>query len=105
MRWGAGIGDQMAMADAISSGRCLGCLSCMTTCPSGVDYLHLVDIGRERLESTTSRPLADALVRWMLSHIVPHAGLFHLALLAGRGQSRSHFYCQSADSGHAALCA
>ena len=64
--------------------RCLTCLSCMTTCPSGVDYMHLVDIGRERLDSTTSRPLADRLVRWMLSHIVPHAGRFHLALLAAR---------------------
>lgn len=64
--------------------RCLTCLSCMTTCPSGVDYMHLVDIGRERLDSTTSRPLSDRLVRWMLSHIVPHAGRFHLALLAAR---------------------
>jgi len=64
--------------------RCLTCLSCMTTCPSGVDYMHLVDIGRERLDSATSRSPADRLVRWMLSQIVPHAGRFHLALLAAR---------------------
>ena len=64
--------------------RCLTCLSCMTTCPSGVDYMHLVDIGREKLDKHTPRPLADRLVRWLLSMVVPYAGRFHLALRAAR---------------------
>ena len=43
--------------------RCLSCLACMTTCPSGVDYMHLVDHARARIEKTYRRPLFDRLVR------------------------------------------
>ena len=64
--------------------RCLTCLSCMTTCPSGVDYMHLVDIGREKLDSHTTRPLADRIIRWLLRMTVPQASRFHLALHAAR---------------------
>ena len=46
--------------------RCLTCLSCVTTCPSGVDYGHLVDIGRSRVEKERKRPLTDRLTRKML---------------------------------------
>jgi glycolate oxidase iron-sulfur subunit len=42
--------------------RCLSCLSCMTTCPSGVHYMHLVDHARKHIEATYKRPLAD---RWL----------------------------------------
>ena len=64
--------------------RCLTCLSCMTTCPSGVDYMHLVDIGRAELQKNQTRSGWDRFIRWMLSQTVPHAGRFHLALTAAR---------------------
>lgn len=60
--------------------RCLTCLSCMTTCPSGVDYMHLVDIGRKHVAETTARPFADRLIRKILALTVPKAGRFHIAL-------------------------
>ena len=60
--------------------RCLTCLSCMTTCPSGVDYMHLVDIGRKHVAETTARPFADRLIRKILALTVPAAGRFHIAL-------------------------
>ncbi|MEC7244165.1 MAG: 4Fe-4S dicluster domain-containing protein, partial [Pseudomonadota bacterium] len=82
---GGDTGDQMAMADVgYHLDRCLGCMSCMTTCPSGVDYLHLVDIGRAEVEKTATRPIADALIRKLLAGLVPRAGLFNLALKLAR---------------------
>jgi glycolate oxidase iron-sulfur subunit len=63
---------------------CLSCLSCMTTCPSGVNYMHLVDMGRARIEETGRRPLADRLLRWLLARVLPHDGLLRAALAAGR---------------------
>ena len=64
--------------------RCLTCLSCMTTCPSGVDYMHLVDIGRAEIEKQEKRPWADRLLRHVLSITVPYASRFHLALRFAR---------------------
>ena len=64
--------------------RCLTCLSCMTTCPSGVDYMHLVDIGRAEIEKTAQRPWSDRLLRHVLSITVPYAQRFHLALRFAR---------------------
>ena len=61
--------------------RCLSCLSCMTTCPSGVNYMHLVDHGRRRIEETYDRPLADRLVRSLLAAVLPRPSLFRLALI------------------------
>ena len=61
--------------------RCLSCLSCMTTCPSGVNYMHLVDQARQRIEETYRRPLADRLLRGLLAVVLPRPGLFRLALL------------------------
>jgi len=61
--------------------RCLSCLSCMTTCPSGVHYMHLVDQGRHRIEETYRRPLADRWLRGFLAFILPRPALFRLALL------------------------
>src|SRR3546814_600926 len=61
--------------------RCLSCLSCMTTCPSGVHYMHLVDHARARIEETYRRPLPDRLLRALLAFVLPHPRRFRLALL------------------------
>jgi len=63
--------------------RCLSCLACMTTCPSGVNYMHLVDHARERIEKTYKRSLADRVLRAMLARVLPDVGLFRLAVVAG----------------------
>ena len=60
--------------------RCLSCLSCMTTCPSGVNYMHLVDHARAHIEKTYKRPLVDRLIRRMLSIVLPRPAIFRLAL-------------------------
>ena len=60
--------------------RCLSCLSCMTTCPSGVNYMHLVDHARAYIEDNYRRPLGQRLVRALLAWVLPHPGRFHLAL-------------------------
>src|ERR687884_69810 len=64
--------------------RCLSCLACMTTCPSGVHYMHLVDHARVHIERTFRRPLADRLMRAVLATVLPNRTLFRLALAAGR---------------------
>ncbi len=64
--------------------RCLGCLSCVTTCPSGVDYAHLIDHAREHIEATYRRPLADRLLRAALVATLPHRARFRLASALGR---------------------
>jgi len=61
--------------------RCLSCLSCMTTCPSGVDYMHLVDHARAHVESTYRRPLIDRVMRRGLSIVLTRPTLFRLALI------------------------
>jgi len=67
---------------ALHIDRCLSCLSCMTTCPSGVHYMHLVDHGRRHIEETYRRPLPDRLERALLATVLPRPRLFRLALLA-----------------------
>ena len=62
--------------------RCLSCLSCMTTCPSGVDYMHLVDLARAHIEDTHKRSIKDRLIRKMLTAVVPDPKRFGLALRA-----------------------
>lgn len=64
--------------------RCLSCLSCMTTCPSGVHYMHLVDHARAHIEKTYRRPVMDRLLRWALAKVLPHPARFRLALAAAR---------------------
>jgi glycolate oxidase iron-sulfur subunit len=64
--------------------RCLSCLACMTTCPSGVHYMHLVDHARDYIERTYERPRSERLLRWMLARILPYPGRFRLALLAAK---------------------
>ena len=67
--------------------RCLSCLACMTTCPSGVHYMHLVDHGRAVVEETYRRPLRDRAIRALLATILPRPRLFRLALI-GAGLAR-----------------
>jgi glycolate oxidase iron-sulfur subunit len=64
--------------------RCLSCLSCMTTCPSGVHYMHLVDHARAHIETTYRRPLRDRLLRGMLARVLPYDRRFAFALRAAR---------------------
>jgi glycolate oxidase iron-sulfur subunit len=60
--------------------RCLSCLSCMTTCPSGVHYMHLVDHARAYIEATYTRPGHDRFLRGLLARILPYPNRFRLAL-------------------------
>jgi glycolate oxidase iron-sulfur subunit len=60
--------------------RCLSCLSCMTTCPSGVNYMHLVDHARRHIEQTYRRPWPERALRRTLSVVLPRPWLFRLAL-------------------------
>ena len=62
--------------------RCLTCLSCMTTCPSGVHYMHLVDHARAHIEKTYSRPFIDRAIRGLLAAVLPRPFVFRLALIA-----------------------
>lgn len=64
--------------------RCLSCLSCMTTCPSGVNYMHLVDHARAHIEKTYRRPLMDRLTRELLARTLPYPRRFRLALQLAR---------------------
>src|ERR1700684_1349521 len=59
--------------------RCLSCLACMTTCPSGVNYMHLVDHARTYIEQTYRRPWPDRLLRRVLGILLPRPALFRLA--------------------------
>jgi glycolate oxidase iron-sulfur subunit len=64
--------------------RCLSCLACMTTCPSGVHYMHLVDHARAHIEKTYRRPLFDRLTRALLAWVLPHPSRFRTALSLAR---------------------
>ena len=64
--------------------RCLSCLACMTTCPSGVHYMHLVDHARAYIEKHYDRPWSDRALRWLLARILPYPGRFRLALFGAK---------------------
>jgi len=64
--------------------RCLSCLSCMTTCPSGVHYMHLVDHARAHIGKTYRRPPADRALRALLAAVLPHPARFRAALRLAR---------------------
>ena len=64
--------------------RCLSCLACMTTCPSGVHYMHLVDHARAYIEQNYKRPLSDRALRWVLARILPYPTRFRIALLGAK---------------------
>src|SRR5690554_6024796 len=78
--------------------RCLSCLSCMTTCPSGVHYMHLVDHARAHIERTYRRPLMDRFLRWMLAQVIPHPTRFRLALLGAKIGRRSEEHTSELQS-------
>jgi glycolate oxidase iron-sulfur subunit len=61
--------------------RCLSCLSCMTTCPSGVNYMHLVDHARAHIEETYVRPWHERLLRNVLAYVLPNPARFRVALV------------------------
>jgi glycolate oxidase iron-sulfur subunit len=73
--------DRPATADvAVHIDRCLSCFACMTTCPSGVNYMHLVNHARVHVEQTLQRPLAERLLRAFLAKVMPYPNRFRLAL-------------------------
>ncbi|MEQ9349004.1 MAG: glycolate oxidase iron-sulfur subunit, partial [Alphaproteobacteria bacterium] len=74
---------RMAPGESRHIDRCLSCLACQTACPSGVDYQHLVDLARVRIERDVPRPLADRVLRGGLDAVLTRPGLFRLAALAG----------------------
>jgi glycolate oxidase iron-sulfur subunit len=75
--------DRPASADVVKHiDRCLSCLACMTTCPSGVHYMHLVDHARAHIEKTYRRPLLDRWLRDALAKVLPNPVLLRRALAA-----------------------
>src|SRR5207302_6709576 len=75
--------DRPATPDVVKHiDRCLSCLACMTTCPSGVHYMHLVDHARAHIEETYRRPWAERLMRWLLANVMPYPRRFQFAILA-----------------------
>ena len=64
--------------------RCLSCLACKTTCPSGVDYMHLVDHSRAWIEQRYRRAWIDRTLRALLAWLLPHRRRFAFALGLGR---------------------
>ena len=75
--------DRPATVDVVKHiDRCLSCLACMTTCPSGVHYMHLVDHARAHIEDTYRRPLVDRLMRAFLAHVMPYPVRLRAAMLA-----------------------
>ena len=63
---------------------CLSCLSCESTCPSGVSYRRLIDQGRELIEEKYRRPIFDRFLRGLLAWLLPKRAWFHRALIVGR---------------------
>ena len=58
--------------------RCLSCYSCMTTCPSGVNYMHLIDHGRNHIEKTYKRGLKERFMRSFLSTVITNPTYFRI---------------------------
>jgi glycolate oxidase iron-sulfur subunit len=64
--------------------RCLSCLACMTTCPSGVNYMHLVDQARVRIEKQYTRPVTERALRALLAWVLPRPNLFRISMILAR---------------------
>ncbi|MGI4880155.1 MAG: glycolate oxidase subunit GlcF [Janthinobacterium lividum] len=64
--------------------RCLSCLSCATTCPSGVDYMHLIDHAREHIEATYRRPPGERLIRSVLANVLSRRAIFRFSTAMAR---------------------
>ncbi|WFU42470.1 glycolate oxidase subunit GlcF [Bradyrhizobium sp. CB82] len=77
--------DQAPTAEVVKHvDRCLSCLACMTTCPSGVNYMHLVDQARVRIEERYERPLAERLLRTVLAFVLPDPQRFRISMSLAR---------------------
>ena len=77
--------DQAPTAEVVKHiDRCLSCLACMTTCPSGVNYMHLVDQARVRIEQRYQRPLAERLLRRVLAFVLPDPQRFRISMVLAR---------------------
>lgn len=77
--------DKPPTADVVKHiDRCLSCLSCMSTCPSGVHYMHLIDQGRARVERDYSRPLTERALRGILAFVLPRPSLFRISMIMAR---------------------
>ncbi|MCP3403209.1 glycolate oxidase subunit GlcF [Bradyrhizobium sp. CCGB20] len=77
--------DQTPTAEVVKHvDRCLSCLACMTTCPSGVNYMHLVDQARVRIEQRYQRPLAERLLRQVLAFVLPDPQRFRISMWLAR---------------------
>jgi glycolate oxidase iron-sulfur subunit len=77
--------DQTPTAEVVKHvDRCLSCLACMTTCPSGVNYMHLVDQARVRIEQRYRRPLAERLLRQVLAFVLPDPQRFRASMVLAR---------------------
>ncbi len=71
--------DRPATAEvALHVDRCLSCLACQTTCPSGVNYQHLIDHARAHVEETYNRPVLDRMLRDVLARLLPYPDRFRL---------------------------
>lgn len=79
--------------------RCLSCLACMTTCPSGVNYMHLVDQGRVRVERDFKRPLLERGLRALLAYVLPRPALFRASMIAARLAKPFAFLLPAASAG------
>jgi glycolate dehydrogenase iron-sulfur subunit len=77
-------GQAAGRATQIHLDRCLTCRACETTCPSGVQYGHLVDIGRQQIEQRVRRPLAERLSRFALGKLIPYPHRFRTLLRMGQ---------------------
>ncbi len=64
--------------------RCLSCLSCRTACPSGVDYMRLIDLARIQIKKSVRRPVRDQVMRWLAAHLFSRSRWFAAALMIGR---------------------
>ena len=77
-------GGPPAPATVTHVDRCLSCLACTTTCPSGVDYAQLIDHARAHIEAHHVRPLPERLLRMALAWVLPHPKRLRLAMGLGR---------------------
>lgn len=77
-------GEAVTRATQLHLDRCLTCRACETTCPSGVEYHRLLDIGRPFVDAQLTRPWRERALRGLIRLVAPHAGRFALALVLGR---------------------
>src|SRR5580700_6020540 len=77
-------GGRVAAETVTHIDRCLSCLACVTTCPSGVNYMHLVDHGRRHIEAHYRRPITERILRRLLAAVLTRPARFRMALRAAR---------------------